>query len=43
MERTASIRENIAKVSGEPLELHGELFAKINEDLALQLQEIESA
>ena len=43
MEKTASIRESISKVSGEPLERHGELFTKINEELALQLQEIESA
>lgn len=43
MERTDEIRALIARVSQEPLERHGEIFAKINEDLASQLQEIESA
>ncbi len=43
MERTDEIRASIARVSQEPLELHGELFAKINEELVIQLQEIESA
>lgn len=43
MERTDEIRSAIARVSEEPLERHGELFAKINEELAQQLQEIESA
>lgn len=43
MERTAEIRASIANVAQQPLELHGEVFAKINEELVTQLQEIESA
>lgn len=43
MEKTAEIRAKIAQVSQVPLESHGEIFASINEDLATQLQEIESA
>jgi hypothetical protein len=43
MRRTEEIKVKISEIANQPLGKHGEIFSEINDALAEQLREIESA